>query len=200
MGDLIPLPACRRSAGPSRRGMNSKKVVSGQLFTFPLRRLNDVIPIVGRDSFSLLPLADSPMTLTDGIGHFGKGVPDLEHIANSLHIPDNVSDNSSGQGLSIIPMTAPRQGRTIRPMGRGTTPARFRNEMAEKLKSARIVARYETQLQAAQALGVGLDRYRKWESGRTPVPAQYIPAVCDLFGIDANYLFSVQPKAARKSA
>jgi transcriptional regulator with XRE-family HTH domain len=88
----------------------------------------------------------------------------------------------------------------MRPMGRGTTPARFRQTLADRLRSARIVAGYETQLQAAQALGVGMDRYRKWESGRTPVPAQYIPAVCELYGIDANYLFSVEAKAVKKIA
>lgn len=85
-------------------------------------------------------------------------------------------------------------------MGRGTTPVRFRDDLAQRLKSARVVAGYETQLMAAQALGVGLDRYRKWESGRTPVPAQYVPAVCELFHIDANYLFGVQAKLIRKTA
>lgn len=97
-------------------------------------------------------------------------------------------------------MTPRRVARTISPMGRGVTPARFRAALADKLRSARVVAGYETQQQAATALGVGLDRYRKWESGRTPIPAQYVPVVCELFGIDANYLFSVEAKVARKSA
>lgn len=70
--------------------------------------------------------------------------------------------------------------------------------MAERLKAARVMAGFETQLEAAQALRVGLDRYRKWESGRTPVPAQYVPAVCELFHIDANYLFAIQVKASAK--
>jgi DNA-binding XRE family transcriptional regulator len=85
-------------------------------------------------------------------------------------------------------------------MGRGATPVRFRSEMADRLKSARIMARYGTQLEAAQALGVQLDRYRKWESGRTPVPAQYVPTVCATFHIDANYLFDIQRPAAQKTA
>lgn len=84
-------------------------------------------------------------------------------------------------------------------MGRGTTPTRFREEMAEKLRAARVVAGFNTQLEAAQALGIGLDRYTKWESGRTPVPAQYIQPVCVLFHVDANYLFSVEAKAMRKT-
>lgn len=79
-------------------------------------------------------------------------------------------------------------------MGRGTTPVRFRSEMAKRLRSARVVAGYSTQKQAADALGIGLDRYEKWESGRTPVPAQYTQSICDLYGIDANYLYGIEPK------
>ena len=70
--------------------------------------------------------------------------------------------------------------------------------MAKRLKAARVMARYETQKQAADALGVRVDRYEKWESGRTPVPAQYIGSVCALYGIDANYLFDTQPAAAAR--
>lgn len=198
MGDLIQLPArrTRRSSGQVRR----KQSISGQLLPFPSGRVDHRRPSVLGDSPPLLPLADRPMTFTNVIGHLGDGVPDLKDIRQSIHNLDSVSDNSSGQVRAINPMTGRKSARTIRPMGRGTTPARFRAELAEKLRAARIVAKYETQLQAAQALGVGLDRYRKWESGRTPIPAQYVPAVCELFNIDANYLFSVEAKAIRKMA
>lgn len=85
-------------------------------------------------------------------------------------------------------------------MGRATTPVKFRAEMAKRLMSARIMAGFETKRQAADALQIGLDRYEKWESGRTPVPAQYVGAICELFSIDANYLFGVgQPLAQRKA-
>lgn len=99
----------------------------------------------------------------------------------------------------MIPMTAAAPRPTISPMGRATTPVKFRAEMAKRLMSARIVAGYETKKQAADALRIGLDRYEKWESGRTPVPAQYVAAICDLFNVDANYLFGVAPaESARK--
>lgn len=72
--------------------------------------------------------------------------------------------------------------------------------MAKRLMSARIMAGFETKKQAADALKIGLDRYEKWESGRTPVPAQYVGAICELFNIDANYLFGVaQPVAQRRA-
>lgn len=92
----------------------------------------------------------------------------------------------------MIPMTTPAPERTIRPMGRNVTPVKFRAEMAKRLESARRVAGFETKKQAADRLGIGLDRYEKWESGRTPVPAQYISPVCELFGVDANYLFGTE--------
>lgn len=85
-------------------------------------------------------------------------------------------------------------------MGRGVTPVKFRAEMARRLSSARVVAGFVTKREAADALGVRLDRYEKWETGRTPVPAQYVGPVCALFHIDANYLFGVTPAQAQRKA
>lgn len=64
--------------------------------------------------------------------------------------------------------------------------------MAKRLTSARIVAGFSTKKMAADALGITLDRYEKWENGRTPVPAQYVGPVCELFHTDANYLFGIE--------
>lgn len=101
----------------------------------------------------------------------------------------------------MIPMTKVTPIRTISPMGRGTTPVRFRAEMAKRLMSARIVAGFTTKKAAADALGIGLDRYEKWESGRTPIPAQYVGPICSLYGIDANYLYDIEARPrARESA
>jgi len=76
-------------------------------------------------------------------------------------------------------------------MGRGTTPVKFKNELGQRLRSARIVAGYKTQEEAAKAIGVELSRYSKWERGRSPIPAQYVQSICTLYDIDANYLFDV---------
>ena len=85
-------------------------------------------------------------------------------------------------------------------MGRGVTPTRVRSEIAIRLKAARIHAKFNTQKEAADALHIRVDRYEKWESGRTPVPAQYVGPVCELFNIDANYLFGVEAiEPARKA-
>lgn len=100
----------------------------------------------------------------------------------------------------MIPMTKTVPVPTISPMGRSTTPVKFRAEMAKRLMSARVVAGYSTKKEAADALQIGLDRYEKWESGRTPVPAQYVGPICELFRIDANYLFGVQSSAITRKA
>jgi transcriptional regulator with XRE-family HTH domain len=100
----------------------------------------------------------------------------------------------------MIPMTKIAPNRTISPMGRATTPVKFRAEMAKRLSAARVVAGYTTKKEAAVALQIGLDRYEKWESGRTPVPAQYVGPICELFHIDANYLFGVQTSIATRKA
>jgi transcriptional regulator with XRE-family HTH domain len=85
-------------------------------------------------------------------------------------------------------------------MGRGVAPTRFKSEFAERLKAARIAAGYATQQEFATVLGVPIERYKKWESGRTPMPHQYIPGACDLTGQDANYFFKVAPRVLRKTA
>lgn len=154
-----------RLTSRTTRGVKRKKIVRCQVLAFPTKSAQQSGPVVRRDAFPLPPLADSPMTLTNVVGHFGDAAPAVKDVFYGLHPRDIASDELSGQGRPIIPMTETTRKRTIRPMGRGTTPARFRAEMAERLKAARVVAGFETQLEAAQALGVGLDRYRKWESG-----------------------------------
>lgn len=91
------------------------------------------------------------MTLTNVVGHFGDAGPAVKDVVYGLHARDNAPDELSGQARPIIPLTESTPKRTIRPMGRGTTPARFRVEMAERLKAARVVAGFETQLEAAQS-------------------------------------------------
>ena len=135
--------------------------------------------------------------LPDILSHLGHGIPALKDFAYGLHGPDCAGDELSRQGPSIIPVTVLEARRTIVPMGRGTTPARFKNEFAVRLKAARIVAGYKTQKALAAEIGIDWERYKKWESGRTPIPHQYVRTVCDLLNIDANYLFDIESRAAK---
>jgi hypothetical protein len=204
MSNVISLTRHRRlSRRRFHRSVRSQKVVRAQVLSFSLRSDNDLSPVILRNAFALPPLVDRPMTLINVGSKLDHRRPDGEDRSKGIggfHVDHCGPDYLSGQAPSNIPLTKKRRPRTIAPMGRGTTPARFRSDLADRLRSARVVAGYGTQLEAANALGIGLDRYRKWESGRTPVPAQYVPLVCDLFSIDANYLFDIHSKVARKTA
>jgi hypothetical protein len=196
MAKVVPLDSRRATRALVKR----EKVVAGQPVTPLLKGAKKRRPVVRRDTATLLPFLNPRSRLVEIRGHFSDRFPGVKNIVKRAHALEYAADRLSDQDPPMIPMTEIRVRGTIRPMGRGTTPARFRSEMAKRLISARIVAGYSTKKQAAEALGITLDRYEKWESGRTPVPAQYVAPVCDLFDIDANYLFGVEPaQPARKT-
>lgn len=178
--------------------MHGKKAVAGQLLAFPLERMNQRSPGIGRDALTLFPFLDCVYGPPNIGSHLRERFPTVKDIVKRAHATQYASDGLSVQYPPMIPMTISTRVRTISPMGRGTTPVKFRAEMAKRLTSARIVAKYETKKQAADALGIGLDRYEKWESGRTPIPAQYVGPICALFGIDANYLYNIEPRPAAR--
>jgi len=197
---VISLDRARRLRSPRRR-VHRKKLLGGQVLSFPLHSRDHCAPGTGGDAPPLLPLADGPRALANVGGHGRNGVPATEDVSEGPHSGTNIApDELSGQGPAIIPLTPEDAGRTMCPMGRGVTPSRIKKELADRLKAARLTAGYDTHQKAAAALGVHVDRYRKWESGRTPIPAQYVQPVCSLFGVDANYLFGVEPRVARKIA
>lgn len=188
------------AVAPTLGEVHGQKAVSAQVFAFAPKRVKKRRPVLMRNPLALLPLLNRRPRDLDVGRHFGKRVPAAKDVVERAHVTEYAPDELSGQGPPIIPVTAERAKPTISPMGRGVTPVKFRSEMAKRLRAARVMARYETQKQAADAIGVGLDRYEKWENGRTPVPAQFIGQVCSLYGVDANYLFGVEARgAARKT-
>lgn len=187
----------RRSPGTL---VHRKQLVTGQLLAFPSKRLDQSGPRIRRDALALSPLLNRRSSTPNIGSHRRERFPLLKHIVNRAHALQHAPDELSGQEPPMIPMTAAAPGPTISPMGRATTPVRFRAEMAKRLTSARVVAGFATKKQAADALQIGLDRYEKWESGRTPVPAQYVGPICELFGVDANYLFGVSLAASVRKA
>lgn len=87
-------------------------------------------------------------------------------------------------------------------MGRGITSPRFKDDFAERLRAARISAGYRTQKEFAERSGIPLENYKKYESGRTPIPHRLMGLVCELIDKDANYLYGIEPRvpiAARKA-
>lgn len=197
---VVSLKSRRRASSPL---MHGKQVISAQILPFRLRGKDEGRPVLIRDAATLPPLFDGLVLLTD-ISSQSRGIviPPVEHglQGKGLHVPDSDGDNYSRQAVPMIPVTARKPTGTIGPMGRGIAPTRFKSEFAERLKAARIAAGYGTQLEFATAMGVPIERYKKWESGRTPMPHQYIPAACELTGQDANYFFKVTARALRKTA
>jgi hypothetical protein len=197
LGRYRELRANSLSAAASTLGeMHGQQSVSAQVFAFAPKRRKQRRPVLMRNPLALAPLLDRRTVNPNIGGHFGKRGPAIKDVVERAHVTEYAPDELSGQAPPIIPVTCAKRLRTISPMGRGVTPVKFRAEMAKRLRAARVMARYETQKQAADALGVGLDRYEKWENGRTPVPAQYVGPVCSLFDVDANYLFATEAKAA----
>lgn len=197
---LTKVISLTRAHFAKRRRMHRKQLVSAKLFAFPPRGIYNGTPGCLGNSLALLPLADSPMTLANVVSHLGDGFPELKQIFHSGHEPHNEGDGLSRQGQPMIPVTVELSMRTISPMGRLVTPVAFKKQFATLLKAARISAGFLSQDEAAKALGIERERYKKWESGRTPVPALFIPVVCEVFDKDANYFFRTEAKAARKTA
>lgn len=141
------------------------------------------------------------MSLTDGLGHLRDGVPQLEKLFEGGHAPHSAGDYLSRQPGAINPVTKQALKGTISPrMGRGSTPTSVKKAIAQRLRAARIAhGRFPTQAPFAKALNIEVERYKKWESGRTPIPPEFIGPICDLLGQDANYLFDVRPKEIRKA-
>jgi hypothetical protein len=183
----------------TRTLVHREKPIACKLYAFPLKRGKNRRPGINGNAFAFPPLLNPSARDIQIDRHRGERVPTVKNVVQGSHALQHAPDDLSGQEPPMIPMTVSAPARTISPMGRATTPVQFRAAMAKRLMSARIMAGFETKKQAADALQIGLDRYEKWESGRTPVPAQYVGAICELFNIDANYLFGVaQPVAQRR--
>lgn len=199
----------RRSNLGSGRGMHDHQVFSAKVLPFPPGGRNNRRPSRLRYPTSLLPLGNRPVILANRVSQLRNGAKGSEKSLDGingiggllcLHPADDAGDGLSRQVAPIIPVTTRKRPRTIRPMGRHSTPSKFKDEFAVRLRAARIAAGYETMKEFAEALGIQEERYKKWESGRTPIPHEFVPLTCELLDKDANYLFRVTPRAARKSA
>jgi DNA-binding XRE family transcriptional regulator len=184
--------ARRRSSAVHR-----KKVLRAQALSLPANGLNDRSPCVRRNAPSLLPLADRPMSLGNVDSHFGKRVPEPEHLVNGFHGDVIAWDNLSRQGSTTRPVTASPAGGTIRPMGKASTPTAFKKEFCQRLKAARIMAGIG-QAEFAKELGLLLNTYNKYET-RSLLPHYLIPRACEILGVDPAVLFLGVKEAKRKT-
>lgn len=190
--NVIPFRSMRRPARratTARRVVHREQLVSAQVLSFTLDRCHQRRPMVGRDAFPLAPLEGLPMSHPDIFRHRGNGLPAGKKVAQGFHEALIARDELSPQGGLILPTTAEARRRTMCPMGRGRSPAKFNKDLAERTKSGRIAAGYSNLKEFAALLGVDFERYKKWESGRTPIAHEFVQRYCELTGKDANYLF-----------
>ncbi len=82
-------------------------------------------------------------------------------------------------------------------MGRGSSPAKFKQDFCERLAAARKLHGY-SQSQFAELLGMTRDRYAKYET-RTPLPHHMIGQACDILQMDVNVLFATKKNEVRKT-
>lgn len=173
--------------------MHRQERICGQLLAFPGQRRLDGGPMSGRDTPPLAPLLGLPDARPGIAGHLRYGRPGLEQLIEGFHDPLIAGYKLSRQVIPIVPVTQNEAHRTIGGMGRAKTPVQFNKDLAMRLRAARIAAGYDTQGPFAKALGIELERYKKWESGRTPIQHEYLPRACELTGKDANYFYAVRP-------
>lgn len=172
--------------------MHGEEHVGGEVLPFPLERVNQRRPRRRRNALAPTPLNNDPMTLTEVGGHIGERAPAGKYVVESLHIPDSLGDGLSRQvgiGFTVRCDAAARENSR---MGRARSPVQFNKDLALRLKSARIAAGYDTAQEFAKDLGIEYERYKKWESGRTPIQHEYLPRACALTHKDANYFYGIR--------
>jgi hypothetical protein len=195
--DQLSTRSSRRA--PTPQAVHDEQIVRTNILPFPSRGRDDRRPVSGRNLPALPPFTDDPMTYTQVVSHLRDGGPATEHVSE-FHTPHNAGDGLSRQAAPIVPVTEIRPAGTIRRMGRNPTPVQFNKAFAARLRAARIAAGYDTQPPFAKALGIELERYKKWESGRTPIQHEFLAGVCELTGKDANFFYGLTLEQTQKRA
>lgn len=173
--------------------MHGEQIVSAQLYVFLPKRSHERRPRGMRNAPALKPLLRPGFRNANVGGHLRDGVPTIEKLGDCFHNRAHYDgDGLSRQAVATLPVTGGGVKPTISRMGRARTPIQFNKELALRLKSARIAAGYGTMAPFAKALGIELERYKKWESGRTPFQHEFLPLICDLTGKDANFFYAIE--------
>lgn len=175
--------------------MHREQLGSADVLAFPLERAHQRRPRGRRNLSPLLPLGDGPVTFSNVLGHFSEGVPAGKDFADGFHPSENSRYKLSRPAQNGFPVRPERLvGENLR-MGRARSPVQFNKEIAARTKAARIAAGFGNAREFAEKhMGVGFERYKKWEVGRTPIQHEYVQRFYELTGKDANYLFDIRPE------
>jgi hypothetical protein len=181
---------------PQLGGMHGEQLVCADVLAFAPKSRHKRRPRCMRDALALKPLLGSRLRNSNVARHLRDGVPAIENFRDAFHNKVECDgDGLSRQAVATLPVTDSGPHPTISRMGRARTPIQFNKELALRLKSARIAAGYNSQPPFAKALGIEVERYKKWESGRTPFQHEFLPEICRLTGKDANFFYAVEPIA-----
>ena len=172
--------------------MYGEQILGADILTFPLQRLDKRRPRRMRNALALEPLLGPRLWNADVTSHLRDGFPAVEDLGNAFHKRTMHGDGLSRQAVATLPATKSASQPTISRMGRARTPVQFNKELALRLRSARIAAGYDAMPPFAKALGIEPERYKKWESGRTPFQHEYLADICALTGKDANYFYGIK--------
>lgn len=178
--------------------VHCKQVVGCQLLTFPTSRCHDGWPMVLRNSVTLFPLTNIPMTLTNIDGEIGDRLPAIKKVVKCLHAPDVATDELSEQVRINDPMIKSLINRTISPMGRGRTAPKVINGICARTESARRSAGYPDPAEFAKLMGIKPDTWLRYES-RTPLPHRYFERFVELTNADLNILLTGRAAQIRKA-
>lgn len=184
-------PGSRAPVRARQRRVHSHQIIGAQGLTPLFSRRTQDGPVLRRDALPVAPLANNPVGLTDISGELGDRLPQIKHVRDAFH-PDVIAmDRLSSQAEIINPVTEPTPHRTIRPMGRGTSSQKFVDEFCRRVAAAREFAGL-SQSQVAKQLGISTNTWSKYET-RTLLPHRYIPTVCRILHVKADYFYGADP-------
>lgn len=188
-------------ARPRRRAVHNEQVVCGKVLAFTGKRTHQGGPMTDGDPAALFPLLNE-LEMNPEVGpHLGDGFPLTKNVVQSLHADRVVGTAIPCQPGTAFPATTGLHKSKIRRMGRTKSPAEFNRLFSERLRAARISAGYDSMPPFAKAIGVEWERYKKWEAGRTAVPHEHLPRICELTGKDPNFFYGMaEQQKAVKSA
>lgn len=196
-GALISATRATRTLGSGR--MKSHQQIQRNIIVGRLRNGSaDLGPVFGRDPTTLPPLLDLPQRFVDRFGKVNTSTKGFENSDDasstvSFHEPVLSSDRLSSQDRTGWAMTSQASKRTMCPMGKATTPAKFKRDFCRRVRAARILAGL-TQGEAAERFGLKEDTYSKYER-RSPMPHYLIPRACGLFGVAPDELYGLRARA-----
>lgn len=181
---------------PSSNAVHPKQVIGAQVLSFPVGGRDHGRPKRRRNATALLPLEGAPLRNADVARHVGSCFPASEDVGNGFHSSLIARDKLSSQLGTTRPVTDLPTPRTMRPMGKSTTPGSFKREFCQRLKAARIMAGME-QADVAKELGLLPNTYSKYEK-RSLLPHHLMLKACEFLHVDLDYLYGAAPARSAK--